>query len=664
MADNKARLLDHAWFVAIPVLTLFCGLALTFQNLHTTFPQVQWLHLNTALARQDISSVIAFYSALPRVAVALLGGAGLGLSGAILQRVLRNPLADPSVLGVSAGAYLAVVLAVIAVPGLQLPQRMAVAVFGAALSIALIMAIGWRRGASPVALSLAGLTVNLIFGSLASMIVTFRRDSIVSLALWGAGALRQNDWTAAQSLALGLVPAVIATIPLSRMLALFSLGDGAIASLGLSASTIRLLFLGLAAWIAGLVAASIGMIGFVGLCAPWLARLCGARRVGSSLATAALLGAGLVLITDQLLIMLGPRMASLPAGSLTALIGAPVLLWILRKPVFDRRLAPQSLQTGVSRREKRPAYPIMIVGTVVVGIALFGTHDAHGWSILDLCLLHTVWPWRWPRLMGAAASGAALAIAGTVLQRTTANPMASPELLGTSSGAVIGAVAAQFIFMDASPLVPVVGASAGATIVIVLVLWFAKRAHHAPDHTLLVGLGFGAALSAVANLLVLIPDPRLQSLQIWMMGSTSQLQAASASIAAVVAIAGLGLALLAQRWLTLLPVGTETAVSLGMSVHVARPWLLLLTSVLTSVATLNVGPLSFIGLIAPHLAHAIGGAKASSHLLLAAFLGGMIMMLADWLGRTVMFPYEIPAGLLATCIGAPYFLWLMWRSAN
>lgn len=639
---------------------LASALALTTFNLEALFPQLRWPALLELAYNGDLTAVIALYGALPRIAVAMLSGLGLGLSGVMFQQVLRNPLAEPSTLGVSSGAYLAIALVSLLLPGLGPVERIFIAMAGAALSITLVMIFAWRDGLSVLALSLGGLTLNLIFGSLASMIVTFHRDGLVSLSFWGSGALRQNDWAAARTLALALLPAIVALFPARRALALFSLDDEAMSGLGMSVRTLRLLTLGLATWIAAVIVACVGMIGFVGLAVPWLARLLGARRMGECLLASAIIGAALLLLTDQLLVALGPVTQSVPAGLLTALIGAPVLLWVLRRPMTARRGIQACTSASVVLSPYGPRILLVLTITAVVAALLVG-RDMHGWQILDWEAFAKVLPWRWPRVMGSAAAGAALAIAGAVLQRLTANSMASPEILGVSTGAVVGALIAIFVFSPDLPVAQDIGAIAGSIAVVALLVFLTRRARFSANHILLVGIALGTALSAVSSALAILPDPRFQNLQLWIVGSTDRVSPSSALAAAIVAVAGFFIAYSLERWQAVLQLGVPFAMSVGVNITRAQICMLILVSILSAVATLIVGPLSFIGLMAPHLARMLGGRRIFDHLLLAALLGALIMIAADWLGRNLLFPYEIPAGLLATFVGGPYFLWLLRR---
>ena len=143
-------------------------------------------------------------------------------------------------------------------------------------------------------------------------------------------------------------------------------------------------------------------------------------------------------------------------------------------------------------------------------------------------------------------------------------------------------------------------------------------------------------------------------------GKPSRLSACSSEAWMVAALLLLGVRPLVV-WLDLLPLGAPTARALGVNVTWSRLILLLVMAVLTAGATLVVGPLSFVGLLAPHMARLLGLARAREQFVGAALLGGLLMIAADWLGRILLFPNEIPAGLVATLVGGSYFMWRLRR---
>ena len=156
-------------------------------------------------------------------------------------------------------------------------------------------------------------------------------------------------------------------------------------------------------------------------------------------------------------------------------------------------------------------------------------------------------------------------------------------------------------------------------------------------------------------------DPRAARLLAWSSGSTYGLGFDRATILAIVAVTALPILPALARWLNLFPLGPITTKSMGVDLSVSRGSMLLFAAILTAAATLLVGPLSFAGLIAPHLARLAGFRHALSHSIGAAFIGAALMVSADWLGRMLFFPWEIPAGLMAAIIAGPVLVWLLMR---
>ncbi|RVD63674.1 iron chelate uptake ABC transporter family permease subunit, partial [Mesorhizobium sp. M7A.F.Ca.ET.027.03.2.1] len=145
----------------------------------------------------------------------------------------------------------------------------------------------------------------------------------------------------------------------------------------------------------------------------------------------------------------------------------------------------------------------------------------------------------------------------------------------------------------------------------------------------------------------------------WLSGSTGQATALDAGLA-LACLLPLTLPLfLAARWLDILPLGSDSARGLGVPVAGGRLMLIVVAALLTALAAMVVGPLSFVGLIAPHLARLVGFSRARVHLAGAMVLGALLMIVSDWLSRMAAFPYELPAGLFASLLGGPYLVYLL-----
>ncbi|WP_336843801.1 Fe(3+)-hydroxamate ABC transporter permease FhuB [Serratia nevei] len=649
------------------LLLLAAAGGLTIYNLAQQLPPAQWMRALSAPDIDDVRQMLFHYSLLPRLTVSLLAGAGLGLVGVLFQQVLRNPLAEPSTLGVAAGAQLGLTIATLWVlPGGEFTRQLA-AMVGAIVVGGLVFGVAWGKRMSPVTLILAGLVLGLYCGAVNSLLALFHYDQLQGMFLWGTGALNQQDWSAVQFILPRLLVAGLLAALLLRPLTLLGLDDGVARNLGLGLSMARFCTLGLAIIFSAMLVSAVGVIGFIGLFAPLMAKMLGARRLAHRMMLAPLLGALLLWLTDQVMIGVTQVWREIPTGAATALFGAPLLLWLL--PRLRSAAAPPPMNLGdkvPAERGNLPAW-ILVGGLVLLiglTLALMLGKNAGGWHWSLGAELDSLLPWRWPRVLSALAAGMMLAVAGTLIQKLTGNPMASPEVLGISSGAAFGVVMMLFIVPGDAFVWLLPAGSLGAAATLLIIMIAAGRGGFSTERMLLAGIALSTAFTTVIFLLLASGDPRMGGLLTWLSGSTYSVEPAQALRTALVAAGLMVLAPLCRRWLTILPLGGATARSVGIALTPARLTILLLAAVLTAMATLTVGPLSFVGLMAPHMARMLGFRRALPQMVIAALLGGLLMVFADWCGRMLLFPYQIPAGLLATFIGAPYFVYLLRKQTS
>ncbi|EPE3625136.1 TPA: Fe(3+)-hydroxamate ABC transporter permease FhuB [Serratia marcescens] len=649
------------------LLLLAAAGGLTIYNLAQQLPPAQWVRAFSAPDIDDVRQMLFHYSLLPRLTVSLLAGAGLGLVGVLFQQVLRNPLAEPSTLGVAAGAQLGLTIATLWVlPGGEFTRQLA-AMVGAIVVGGLVFGVAWGKRMSPVTLILAGLVLGLYCGAVNSLLALFHYDQLQGMFLWGTGALNQQDWSAVQFILPRLLVAGALAALLLRPLTLLGLDDGVARNLGLGLSMARFCTLGLAIIFSAMLVSAVGVIGFIGLFAPLMAKMLGARRLAHRMMLAPLLGALLLWLTDQVMLGVTQVWREIPTGAATALFGAPLLLWLL--PRLRSAAAPPPMNLGdkvPAERGNLPAW-ILVGGLVLLiglTLALMLGKNAGGWHWSLGAELDSLLPWRWPRVLSALAAGMMLAVAGTLIQKLTGNPMASPEVLGISSGAAFGVVMMLFMVPGDAFVWLLPAGSLGAATTLLIIMIAAGRGGFSTERMLLAGIALSTAFTTVIFLLLASGDPRMGGLLTWLSGSTYSVEPAQALRTALVAAGLMVLAPLCRRWLTILPLGGATARSVGIALTPARLTILLLAAVLTAMATLTVGPLSFVGLMAPHMARMLGFRRALPQMVIAALLGGLLMVFADWCGRMLLFPYQIPAGLLATFIGAPYFVYLLRKQTS
>jgi len=243
----------------------------------------------------------------------------------------------------------------------------------------------------------------------------------------------------------------------------------------------------------------------------------------------------------------------------------------------------------------------------------------------------------------------------------TGNEMASPEVLGVSAGAILAVALSLFVFGTLGGVGEGLAAITGGVVVLALILALGSRSSFAPERVLLAGIALSALIDAIVGVLSATGDPRAIILLGWMSGATGGARASDAVTAGITAVVLVAISLFAVRWLAILPLGGPQARALGLSLARSRFLLLLLAAMLTAAATPIIGPLTFVGLMAPHIVLALGIRRPLPGLLGAAAAGAGVMATADWLARTAAFPLQLPTGLVAAMVGAPFLMVLLNR---
>lgn len=266
---------------------------------------------------------------LPRTVVAVLVGINLSLSGAILQAVMKNPLADPHIIGISSGAGLAGIAVLLMLPDeswLVTP----VAFLGAMAAAVCIYILAWKNGIRPVRIILAGVAVSAFLGAGISALMIFYSDRVHSALMWMVGGLSARSWPHVEMMwpytLLGVLLALIG----ARSINILQLGDDIAKGLGLRVELTRILLTAVAALLAASAVSVVGLLGFVGLIVPHAARLMVGTDYRFLLPASAILGAAVVTISDTIArVAFSP--VELPVGILMAVFGAPFFLFLLRR---------------------------------------------------------------------------------------------------------------------------------------------------------------------------------------------------------------------------------------------------------------------------------------------------------------------------------------------
>ena len=266
---------------------------------------------------------------LPRTIVAALVGINLSLSGALLQAVMKNPLADPHIIGISSGAGLAGIAVMLAVPEAQWAIT-PVAFVGAMSAALLIYVLAWKNGIRPIRIILAGVAVSAFLGAGISSLMILNSDKVHGALMWMVGGLSARSWNHVGIILPYAIVGTIIAIFAARHINILLLGDDVAKGLGLPVEKVRLLLTALAALLAASAVSVVGLLGFVGLIVPHAARLMIGTDYRLLLPGTALLGIAVVTLSDTFArTVLSP--AELPVGIVMAAMGAPFFLFLLRK---------------------------------------------------------------------------------------------------------------------------------------------------------------------------------------------------------------------------------------------------------------------------------------------------------------------------------------------
>lgn len=301
-------------------------------------------------------------------------------------------------------------------------------------------------------------------------------------------------------------------------------------------------------------------------------------------------------------------------------------------------------------------YPISVFNVSKTLLGLNTEHPDHIFVIYTL---------RLPRVITAFLVGMALAIAGTILQGLARNPLAAPEIVGIEAGAGLAAVSLIVLF----PSIPVfwvpIAAFAGALIAALLVYGLSWNGGSSPIRLILVGVGIGAIADAFTSLMITFGNIYdVSQALLWLAGSVygrtwEHIQSLLPWLIIFVPVS-----LVYARELNTLNLGDSVARGLGSAVEWQRGMLLLVSVALAGASVATAGTIGFVGLMAPHLARQLVGTAHEGLIPTSALLGGLIVALADLLGRSLFAPIELPCGVVTAAVGAPYFLYLLYRNRN
>ena len=617
-------------------------------------------------------------SRLPRLAAGMAVGFALGVAGALLQSLARNALASPDTLAVTGGAYFAVTVVAAFGSAVPLWASGAVAFGGGLVAAAVVIGLAGGGGTSTTRLILAGTAMALALQAGTSVLLILFQEETTALFSWGQGSLSQLGLTAFTQAAPVIGGTTALGLLLSRQLDLLGLGDDVAAGLGVRVRRTRVLGTVLAVVLTAASVTLAGPIGFVGLCAPAITRLLG--RIAPALLrhvvlvpAAGILGALIVVVADAAMrALIGPEEAiAVPTGITTTIIGAVVLV-VLARNGRDAGPTREPPGAGAGVRSRRRFVVVLatcgaatgacLVGGLLAGHTWLRTGDIVLWLQGDGApLVRFALEERAPRVGAALLAGGALALAGSMVQATTRNPLAEPGLIGITAGAGLGAVLVTGGGSSTPALL--LAAVTGALAAFAAVYALAWRNGLDADRLVLIGIGTWYGMSSLSAYLLLQANPwDTPRIYTWLSGTTYGRDWTEVLPVGLALLVCLPIALAHRRELDLLALDEDTPRLLGVGLERTRRVVLGIAAVLGALSVAAVGVVGFVGLVAPHMARALVGGRHVRTVPVAVLLGAVLLGAADLLGRVVIAPAQLPAGLAVAMLGAPYFVYLLARS--
>lgn len=314
--------------IALSLLTLAVLLVLlsTVGSVNLEFNEII-----SALIHDDnkLVTTIVYKMRLPRNILAALVGANLAVSGILLQSVMKNPLADPGITGVSSGASVAAIIILLLAPSYTKVLPI-VAFIGGAIACLLVFVMAWKNGLKPGRIVLAGVAINTILGGVISFLSTMYSDRIQSAMLWLNGSLATKTWADVNMLFAYSIIGLIVSLLLIRSANVLQLGDEAATNLGFNVNLTRLLISGVAVFLAATSTAVVGVISFVGLIVPHISRMLMGSDHKYTIPFSMILGSIVLLVADTLGRTIGGSI-EIPVGVIMSIVGGPFFLYLLRK---------------------------------------------------------------------------------------------------------------------------------------------------------------------------------------------------------------------------------------------------------------------------------------------------------------------------------------------
>lgn len=318
------------WIMLIFLLILVTILSISFGSVNIEFSEI----IDIIIGKDTPNRVIFWNIRLPRVIFSIITGINLAVSGLLLQIVLKNPMADPGILGISSGASLGAILVMLILP-ISASALPFVAFLGGISAFLVIMIFAWNNDISPVRLILSGVAVNAMIGGIQSTIMTLYSDRLQGVINFLNGNLSGKTWAQIQTMLIYSIPIFILILLFRSKINILNLPDNTAYNLGINIRNYRFIVASLSVFLASITVSQVGLISFVGLVVPHLAKIIVGGNFKKLFPTTILMGSILVVFADFLSRMI-VRPLEIPIATVMSIIGGPYFLYLLHKQRGDK----------------------------------------------------------------------------------------------------------------------------------------------------------------------------------------------------------------------------------------------------------------------------------------------------------------------------------------
>lgn len=601
----------------------------------------------------NLSDRLYIFQTIPRTVIAILVGAGMAVSGWLIQKSLQNPFASPTTLGINAGAAVGLIIGQLVLGNIQ-PWQLPVFAFAGAMTTSLLVyrLSNWL-GSGALNTVLVGMAVALALGALSSGFMLFYENRLDGMYLWGAGSLHHVELKDLQFYGFALIIVLLMSLPLGRSLALFDLGEQRAFTLGIAVDRVRMLSLVLATLIAAVCVSLVGVLSFVGLVSPHITRFLNVKSPALQLTATAWTGATLLLLADLLARTIGGHDFPVPTGAMTTLVGGPVLIFFLFRLSKQRIKVPEIREVGI--RALTNFNPIfVVVGLLAFLIMLLVVFVFNGDSSNAMSDSFQTY-----RAFVTITGGAALACSGLIFQGVMKNPLASPDISGVTTVGILVTVIILSFIPGLTRIEFAISSVVGSLLLVPVFYLLIRRPGFSPSHIALVGMSTAAVATTLNTLLLTLGASQSSDLLTWMSGTTYGVTEKELGFLLLIALPLILWTARESRLLDVVQLGNEVAHALGVSYRRQGLLLLVLASSMAAVSVAIIGGISFIGLMAPHLARILGFSNHRQLILGSTVIGATLLFSADLISQNIMYPFELPTGIATAIIGGAYFVLLL-----